>query len=335
MKIQGSTDVAAVQAAPPNSSGAAKAGDEKTENIRKDGDNVVIQGSMLNLGGESIEEKKKKAQSMALKLIEQAFSGDQKIDDEIKKHNDIAKTLEEDNAEHKKILHDIDNEMENAKEIYNIDPEGQEEADYQVLKKQQRYQMDPDNNPELTLEEEAQANYLKKRGLTEYQDKMLKLDQNRFEYEQKIHENEKNIQQAYGTVRGIQLERLKYHEMTDAVKQGDAIIAAANKEIMGTIMGDAMDNIEKTQEEDKEEADQIKEEKEELEEKIEDAREERKKQEEENLEIMYELGETLDKVTSGGDSDTMPKLKKSLNQIVNELQLTNEDLKGAVVDEKQ
>ena len=49
---------------------------------------------------------------------------------------------------------------------------------------------------------------------------------------------------------------------------------------------------------------------------------------------MYELDNILEEVKKKDPQDTTPDVKKSLNQIVNELKLTVDDVKGAAVDEQ-
>ena len=57
------------------------------------------------------------------------------------------------------------------------------------------------------------------------------------------------------------------------------------------------------------------------------------KQKKDDLDEMYEIGSSLDDIKKNENSDNIPDIKKSLTQIVNELKLTAEDLKGAVVDD--
>ena len=47
---------------------------------------------------------------------------------------------------------------------------------------------------------------------------------------------------------------------------------------------------------------------------------------------MYKLDSTLDNVVNSQQDSTMDDVKKSLTQVVNELNLTADDLKGAVID---
>ena len=69
-----------------------------------------------------------------------------------------------------------------------------------------------------------------------------------------------------------------------------------------------------------------------IEEKLDEARAERKAKEEQ-LEEMCELKSVLEEVSSIKQSENMPNVKKSLENIVAELKLTMQDLSGAVVDD--
>ena len=48
---------------------------------------------------------------------------------------------------------------------------------------------------------------------------------------------------------------------------------------------------------------------------------------------MYEIGTAMDAVKQGKEAEVLPDDEKSLNQVINELMLSTEDIKGLVVDE--
>lgn len=247
----------------------------------------------LNLCGDNtseIEEKRKKAQKIALQLMSNVFDSDIEIDEETDKHNQNAERLFDLNAEHREKLNDIEREQENLLELYG---EGAE--------KSQEY---------------------------------TELEKIKYEFYKMIDDNTLEMRKENSIVSGIKIERLKSHEMVDAKKQGDAVISAANKEIIGLVAQQAKENIDKRAEETKDEKERLKEEKERLEEQIKAAKAEKSQSEEkDDLDEMYEIGSALDDIKKSENSDNNPDIKKSLTQIVNELKLTAEDLKGAVVDD--
>ena len=173
-----------------------------------------------------------------------------------------------------------------------------------------------------------------KQGPASYQKEMLELDKNESVYKQTIEDNNKSIVSENAIIRVIHLERLKTHDMVDASKQADKIIESANKNIIGMMIEDVKENIDDKFEENQEKAKKKEEEKEKLEEKIEAAKAESKKtKDNDNQDEMYKLNDTLNEIISKKQNSTIPDIKKSLEQIIGELKLTSEDLKGSVVDE--
>lgn len=145
-----------------------------------------------------------------------------------------------------------------------------------------------------------------------------------------INEQRKIIKEGYG--------------ITDDSKQGPASYQkkmleldkneSANKDIIGMMIEDVKENIDDKFEENQEKAKKKEEEKEKLEEKIEAAKAESEKtKDNDNQDEMYKLNDTLNEIISKKQNSTIPDIKKSLEQIIGELKLTSEDLKGSVVDE--
>lgn len=309
----------------------------------KSQDNKVKEGGSvfagdLNLGIDPVEEKRKKAREMAMDLLRDVNEREQAFDEEVASRERRARGLLEENDEHKKILNDIGKEKDNLRELYGVSEGSQEDEELALLRKSR----DAQKNPliELSDEEKQKVGEIYARGLTEYQKEALRLDANEEEYKKKIEDNDKERLQELAIVRGMKLEHLKQHDMVDAGKQGEKILKAANDEIIGMLRGDVKDNIDKKVEEEKEKAKEDKKEKEELEDKIEAAKSDtdyekyiREKREEREREKMYKIGSTMDQVNQVREGDTVPDTGKSLNQVVNELMLSTEDIKGLVVDE--
>lgn len=145
-----------------------------------------------------------------------------------------------------------------------------------------------------------------------------------------INEQRKIIKEGYG--------------ITDDSKQGPASYQkemleldkneSANKDIIGMMIEDVKENIDDKFEENQEKAEKKEEEKEKLEEKIEAAKAESEKtKDNDNQDEMYKLNDTLNEIISKNQNSTIPDIKKSLEQIIGELKLTSEDLKGSVVNE--
>ncbi|MCM1468224.1 MAG: hypothetical protein NC086_08760 [Alistipes sp.] len=299
--------------------------------------NGSIDASGLNLGTNAVEEKRKKARDMAMQLVKDVFARECEFDGELSARDRHAKELIDENVEHKAMLSDIAKERDNLREMYDVPEGGTEDEELELLRKARDAKSDP--SIMLTEEEAQRLEEINDRGVTKYQKGMLDLDENEKEYQEKILDNEREILQEYGMVRGMKLEHLKQHDMVDAVKEGEKIIKAASGEIIGMLRDEVRNNIDEKYKEEKEKAKEEKEEKEELEEQIEAARADdydelrRAKKEEKEREKMYEIGTTMDEVKQGKEAEILPDDDKSMTQVINELMLSTEDIKGLVVDE--
>ena len=231
------------------------------------------------------------------------------------------------------MINNINKEMDIIKKGYNIDDSSEEQADYKLLLKEKNFL----SNSEITLSDEEQERlaYLHERGLTDYQKEMLNLEANKGIYKKEIKDCTKEIISENAIVRGIHIERLKSHDMTDAQKNSDKVLEASNKEIIGMLIEDSKESIDKKFEDEEKKAEDKKEAEKELEQRIEAAKTERNEKadyKDDDLEEIYKLDSTLDNVVNSQQDSTMDDVKKSLTQVINELNLTADDLKGAVID---
>lgn len=318
------TDLTKTNAAAEN-----RAEDTGKDAVKKSkGDGVTIKGNELNLGEDPVEAKRKKAQNLALQLIMEAFKKDASMDQEQRNISEHAKSLEKENEECRSMLKDIDKERENTAEIYGVDEDSEEYRNLELIRRGREAMTNP--HIDMSVDDWVKYKKLEEQGLTDYQKKMLELDENADYYKRKIEENKASIISDYATVRGMKIERLKTHDMWDAVRQGDEIKAAASKEIQGMLYQDAVDKIDEDFEEEKQKAEEKKEKEEELEERIERARGEEKK--EDDHEEIYELDNILNDVKAMNSGNTQPDVSKSLDLIISEMQLIAEDVKGIVID---
>ena len=126
-------------------------------------------------------------------------------------------------------------------------------------------------------------------------------------------------------IRGVKLERLKSAPMVKAQNEADAILDAASKEVIGMIMEEAKDTMDEKSKEEQEKAEKLEERREEQEAFIEKQKEKRKETEEllENMpmEELVHMGQLKDEI------------KQEIKNIVSEMKLVAEDIKGALVDE--
>lgn len=267
----------------------------------------TIQASTLHLAEDKIAEKRKQAQEMVKSLLENVFSSDQKIDDDLAERLKHIDSLLEENEGYGNTLKDIKEQKESLKEYYGI----------------------TDDNKEG---QNLDANTLK-----DYQKQALELDEAEKEYRRKIAENQKTIIEENAVIRGVGIERLKSHEMVDAQKQSDQITIGANQEIIGMLYEEVKNNQDEKIKEEQEAAEEKKEEKEAFEKRLEATKtdQEKRTNNKDDMGKMYQLGNSLNAVRKQSSGNTLDDIKKSLSQIVSELQLISEDLKGLVVDENQ
>lgn len=146
---------------------------------------------------------------------------------------------------------------------------------------------------------------------------------------------EDDMRAAFAVARGMKLERLKKHEMLDAQEQGEEILEAAEKNVIGILTEEVKDKVDQDMEETKEKAEEKKEEKELLEERIEAAKERREEKDdriEKDTKDLLELQQEQEEIRKQQENGNLPDMKKSLELVVGELQLAAEDVKGLLVD---
>lgn len=125
-------------------------------------------------------------------------------------------------------------------------------------------------------------------------------------------------------IRGIREAKRKVHPMVDAQEKADDIMDAARDEVIGMVMQDAKTHLDEEQEQREEQGEKIEEEKE----KQEEILEQRKEKEEELEDLIKDM--STDKAVDM--EQTVSEIKHQINNILNEMNLMVEDIKGAQVD---
>ena len=177
----------------------------------------------------------------------------------------------------------------------------------------------------LTKEEFEQAKKLESGELTEYQKRQREWDAEKSHFQKDIDKNKEEILVENAIIRGTKLERLKNAPMVKAQKEADAILDASSKEIVNMIMEETKDTLEEKSEEEQEKAEKLEEKQKEQEAFIEKQKEKRKETEEllehMPMEEMIHMGQLKDEI------------KQEIKNIVSEMKLVAEDIKGAVIDQ--
>lgn len=162
-------------------------------------------------------------------------------------------------------------------------------------------------------------------GEEEYQQELGDLRQERLTQEQKLAQSQGEIRGENASIRGTRLERLKHHPMADAWKEADAIMDAAGDEVIGMAVQEAVDHVDEEAEKREEQAQKIKEEREEKKELL-----EKQKERKEEAEVW------LEELTPGEFSDltkSSEEVQKEVQDMLRKMNLLEEDIKGAKVDE--
>ncbi len=313
--------------------GGKEKGKENRPGAVKDGEGAIFAGNLTIPGdrGDRIEEEKQKARNLAKQLIEKAWGKDNKMSGSIEEHIDLHRQKLEEAKEIGDKLSDIHDERRMLREEYGITEESADNEELSLLRKEKKAKKD--SSIVLSEEEKEKLLTIHVRGLTTYESEMLRLDIPEEEYLEQKEKNERDIKMEARIIRGLKIEQVKPHDMVDAKKQVSEVMTAANKAILGMVMEDGMNAIDEKAEEEKQEAKEKKEEREEIEERIASARE-RARQREDNLDEMYEIDSIAQDIKKAGETDTTEDVKKSLTQVINELKITKEDVKGVAVDQK-
>lgn len=300
-----------------------------------------------NLANDPIAQKRKEAQKKAMKVVTDAWESDKAIDKSVedrKNHyNEMLAVKEEAQNELKKI-----NEQKKAlKEGYGITDDSQEQKDLEFIEKVEDYL---GGNFDNGITEEDLVDYveLRKQPLTEYQKRVLELDEMAKKWKADLKDANDAMKDDISDIKAIAIERLKSSPMVDAQKTADAIEASANEEIIGMAMQQAKDHIDEKMEEAEEKAEEKAEEEEIKEEKLEDVREmkalqqamiEGTKEAIEKAEARHRENEApdmpIDDLIELTKTNTQTqKAQKVLDEIKYSMNLLEADLKGIEVNEE-
>ena len=268
-------------------------------------------------------QKKKEAQEKAMKVVGDAFAGDQEIDHDILERREKIAALEQENEKLQNQINEISARQEEMMEQYGITADSQEQKDLELLRKKDKWLKG--DGPELTKEEFERVSKLESEGLTEYQKRQREWDAEKMHFQKDLDKNKEEILIENVIIRGTKLERLKHAPMVKAKKEADAIFDAASKEIIGMIMEEAKDTVDEESKENQEKAEKLEEIQEEKEAFIEKQKEKREETEEllENMpmEELVHMGQLKEEI------------KQEIKNIISEMKLVAEDIKGTLVDE--
>lgn len=292
-----------------------------------------VDGRFLIAGSskEQIEKKRKLAQKQAMKLVKDAFSGDQATKQNIE---DLKAQKAEKVAEYQEKMQQIGNisaEKDKLRETYGISKDSQEQKDLELLEKYQNNKLGFFSD-DFSKEEIDRLKELANEPRTEYQKQLLSLNGKKAALQSDADLMQQQIMVLTQNQSDAKVDQLKSQDMLKAGDAAEEIQKAASDEIVGMVIADAKEKLDKELEEKKEEAEKKAEEKEEQDERIEKAKEERK-EDREMIEVDLDAEKLQADASFQKQSVTQSEeTTQRINQIMKKNHLINEDLKGIEID---
>lgn len=274
-------------------------------------------------------QKKQMRQKEAMHFVASAHRAEKELDREgagkLKEH--ISQLMDENQQAHD-ALKELNRQMEQAKEDYDVKDGSQEQEDLELLQKSYEMQKHPEKGILLTEEEtERLANMGE---MTEYQNYVMDIYKQADYHRTKIEDNKREMAGESRAVRQIRVDRLKSRAMLDAQKAKEDIMEAASKEAIGMLKADAKDKIDEKAEEIKEEAKEKEEKKEEQEARVEAAQENKTQAEAVSEQIRESVSDMTKQVLEADEIEL--DMDDEIKKLLEEEKLLIEDLKGMNVD---
>lgn len=301
----------------------AKAVNKNKKNQKK---GISVDGSQLSAESDLIAAKKEAARKRALKVVGDAFAGEQKIDDDLARRRDKISSLRQEMYEANDAIKELEEARNAIREEYGVPENSEEEAELKILEKEIRSKM-PGSGVHLTKEDTEAIAKIKKKGLTEYQSRSLELLDAERSYAETSYNADEEAKLEGRIIDAIQLERLKSNPMLEATEQADAIMEAASEQAKSMLLEEAREHVEEEAKEQKEKAQIEKEKQEEIQERIDASKEKKKQNEKLTEDILDEIKE------QAATAQNMDAAQGIIEKMMNKMALIEEDLKGAAIDE--
>lgn len=287
---------------------------------------ISINANELTLTSDPISEKRKKAQKQAMKLIEDAFTSEKKVDADLDERRAHIKDLQAEKLQANKDIKELEAEREELRKQYGVPEDSEEQEELKLLEKESQAKLKaPHAN--LTKEEYEKLAKIHAKGLTEYQQRSMERYDSEIGKKNAIYDMDEEVKFENQVISTTKIERLKTHTLEDAEKQAENLMDATNKEIFSMIVDEAKEHIDEKQQEEKDKAEARKEKQEELEARLDVAKERREKEEE----LTEDILEGYQQIQ--GSSSDLDSAKQEIKNMMSKLGLIEDDLKGAVVNE--
>lgn len=310
--------------------------------------NTIFAGE-LPMNKDSVAVRREQAKKRAMKFVQDAWSGDGKMDQSQTKIREIQKLQREEALDNQKLVKECMDRKENLRQKYGVDMDSQEQKDLELLTRGTYYRH---QNP-LSEEEELRLEELENKPLTEYQQQCMEINEEQFVFECRQQNADGYADYLQSALTDMKLERLKYHKMEDAQANAEKVMEKTGQEIQGLLIEEAKSHVDETYDEKREEAKKNAEKKETQEEKIElrkeqkelmeakieavraDSREAKEAQREQKKDAREEAALLNDMAEAGLDvAGAGATVKAEVKEMLNKLKLVEADIKGIEVDEE-
>ncbi len=310
--------------------------------------NTIFAGE-LPMNKDPIMLRRQQAQKRAMKFVQDAWSGDQKMVQSQDKIREVQKLQREEALRNQNLVQGCKDRMESLRKKYGVDADSQEQKDLELLMKGAYY----DSQNPLTKEEEVKLEELRNQPLTEYQKQCMEINDQKFTFELRRRNAEDYADYLQSSLTDMKLEHLKYQKMANAQKNADKVMKQSGQEIQGMLMEEAKEHVDETYKEKREEAEEKAEKKEVQEEKIEhrkeqkelmearieavrqDSHEAEEAQREQKKDAREESALLNDMAEAGLDvAGASSIVKAEVRDMLNKLKLVEADIKGIEVDEE-
>lgn len=307
-------------------------------NTRGDISPKVTKNKSINANGLKMDftvtadEKRAKAGKEAVKKLLNVFENDMQMDDSLQGSRESVKELQNTKAQAGEELSRLESEQGKLLDEYNVEPDSQEYADFKLLEKKQDLAREG-RLDKLTEEEKKRISDIGEP--TKFQQDALHVSDMQYEWNQIYNNSTQDLEGELKSITSSEIDRLKTHDMADAVKEATAIKEAASKEIIGMAIKDAKDSIDEAAKEDKEKLEESQDKKDEEEKKAKELEESKSKEE-----VLNEKSDNNINANSNSnilrDTTTIAvenKLKQNINSLIANQKISSEDATGVIVDE--
>ena len=274
--------------------------------------------------------RKNQLKKGAMKIVTDAFAGEQKIDKGIENHQNKVLELTRQANEASGDVKRLWELQADLKKNLGIADDSEEQKDFELLKKV--YNISKGYSNESLTKEETER-FRNMGPLTEYQETSMEYYKMEVEFKDRMCKANDTIANENRTIEAINLERVKTHPMVDAKKEAAKILDAADKEVVQQLLEEVKDNIDEKIKEVNEKAEEIKD-------------KDKNKDKEENMDkdISRNVSDTKaekysDRKLNHGEQIHEPNIdwsavQKKVKQLLNAQKMLSEDIKGLEVNEE-